>query len=104
MLRWMVGAVVLIAACGGGGDSNGGGETPITMGGVVYPVTEVQDLMRDDIAAIGWDEACAQLFEMDVGERALETATMIELGIVPDEETAERLFELYEEVCNDDRH
>lgn len=59
--------------------------------------------MRDDIADIGWDEACAQLLETDAGERALETATMIDLGMVPDEETAERLFALYEEVCNDER-
>lgn len=28
---------------------------------------------------------------------------MIDLGVVPDEETAERLFALYEEVCNDER-
>lgn len=28
---------------------------------------------------------------------------MIDLGMVPDEETAERRFALYEEVCNDER-
>lgn len=103
MLRWIVGAVALIAACGGGDGSNGGSEAPLTVRGMEYSVPEFRDLIRNEITEDGWERVCAEFLEMAPATRAELRAEMVAGAVVPDEETAIRFVALSEEVCNDER-